>query len=60
VKKNVVIASATSSSFVKETEIPLGSTKWLRIVAPDEQDGTELFFSEYFALDNQEEIDFSN
>jgi hypothetical protein len=40
--KNAVIASATSSSFVKKTEIPFGSAKWLRIVAPDEQDGTEL------------------
>jgi len=41
-QKNAVIASANSSSFVKKTEIPLGSTKWLWIVAPDEQDGNEL------------------
>ena len=32
----------TKLGFVKKTEIPLGSAKWLTVVAPDEQDGTEL------------------
>ena len=28
--------------FVKKTEIPLGHHKWLTVVGPDDQDGTEL------------------
>jgi catechol 2,3-dioxygenase-like lactoylglutathione lyase family enzyme len=28
--------------FVKKTEVPLGEHKWLTVVAPDNQDGTEL------------------
>jgi catechol 2,3-dioxygenase-like lactoylglutathione lyase family enzyme len=32
----------TKLGFVKKTEIPLGSAKWLTVVAPEEQDGTEL------------------
>jgi catechol 2,3-dioxygenase-like lactoylglutathione lyase family enzyme len=28
--------------FVKKTEIPLGPARWLTVVAPDAQDGTEL------------------
>jgi catechol 2,3-dioxygenase-like lactoylglutathione lyase family enzyme len=28
--------------FVKKTEIPLGETRWLTVVSPDEPDGTEL------------------
>ena len=32
----------TKLGFVKKTEIPLGEAKWLTVVAPDDQDGTEL------------------
>jgi catechol 2,3-dioxygenase-like lactoylglutathione lyase family enzyme len=32
----------TKLGFVKKTEIPLGGAKWLTVVAPDDQDGTEL------------------
>jgi catechol 2,3-dioxygenase-like lactoylglutathione lyase family enzyme len=28
--------------FVKKTEIPLGAVRWLTVVAPGDQDGTEL------------------
>jgi catechol 2,3-dioxygenase-like lactoylglutathione lyase family enzyme len=28
--------------FVKKTEIPMGETRWLTVVAPDDPDGTEL------------------
>jgi catechol 2,3-dioxygenase-like lactoylglutathione lyase family enzyme len=28
--------------FVKKTEVPLGAARWLTVVAPDDQDGTEL------------------
>jgi len=28
--------------FVKKTEVPLGEHKWLTVVAPDNQEGTEL------------------
>jgi len=28
--------------FVKKTEVPLGAVRWLTVVAPDDQDGTEL------------------
>ena len=28
--------------FVKKTEIPLGAARWLTVVAPDDQNGTEL------------------
>jgi catechol 2,3-dioxygenase-like lactoylglutathione lyase family enzyme len=28
--------------FVKKTEVPLGDHKWLTVVAPDNQEGTEL------------------
>ena len=28
--------------FVKKTEIPLGAARWLTVVSPEEQDGTEL------------------
>src|SRR5215467_5373298 len=28
--------------FVKKTEVPLGEHKWLTVVAPDDQEGTEL------------------
>src|SRR5215467_12305355 len=28
--------------FVKKTEVPLGAHRWLTVVAPDDQDGTEL------------------
>ena len=28
--------------FVKKTEIPLGTARWLTVVAPDDPDGTEL------------------
>ena len=28
--------------FVKKTEIPMGEHKWLTVVSPEEQDGTEL------------------
>jgi catechol 2,3-dioxygenase-like lactoylglutathione lyase family enzyme len=32
----------TKLGFVKKTEIPLGAARWLTVVAPDDQDGTEL------------------
>ena len=32
----------TKLAFVKKTEIPLGDARWLTVVAPDDQDGTEL------------------
>lgn len=32
----------TKLGFVKKTEIPLGTAKWLTVVAPDDRDGTEL------------------
>jgi catechol 2,3-dioxygenase-like lactoylglutathione lyase family enzyme len=32
----------TKLGFVKKAEIPLGGAKWLTVVAPDDQDGTEL------------------
>lgn len=32
----------TKLGFVKKTEIPLGEAMWLTVVAPDDQDGTEL------------------
>ncbi|GAB3999722.1 VOC family protein [Spirosoma daeguense] len=28
--------------FIKKTEIPLGEHKWLTVVSPEEQDGTEI------------------
>jgi catechol 2,3-dioxygenase-like lactoylglutathione lyase family enzyme len=28
--------------FIKKTEIPLGAARWLTVVSPDDQDGTEL------------------
>ena len=28
--------------FVKKTEVPLGEYRWLTVVAPDNQEGTEL------------------
>src|SRR4051794_29939324 len=28
--------------FVKKTEVPLGAVKWLTVVGPDDQNGTEL------------------
>ena len=28
--------------FVKKTEVPLGEHKWLTVVSPEEQDGTEV------------------
>jgi catechol 2,3-dioxygenase-like lactoylglutathione lyase family enzyme len=32
----------TKLGFVKKTEILLGAARWLTVVAPDDQDGTEL------------------
>lgn len=32
----------TKLGFVKKTEVPLGEARWLTVVAPDDQDGTEL------------------
>jgi len=32
----------TKLGFVKKTEIPLGEARWLTVVAPDDNDGTEL------------------
>jgi catechol 2,3-dioxygenase-like lactoylglutathione lyase family enzyme len=32
----------TKLGFVKKTEIPLGTAKWLTVVGPDDRDGTEL------------------
>jgi catechol 2,3-dioxygenase-like lactoylglutathione lyase family enzyme len=32
----------TKLGFIKKTEVPLGASKWLTVVAPDAQDGVEL------------------
>jgi catechol 2,3-dioxygenase-like lactoylglutathione lyase family enzyme len=32
----------TRLAFVKKHDIPLGAARWLTVVAPDDQDGTEL------------------
>ncbi len=32
----------TKLGFIKKTEVPVGSARWLTVVAPDDQNGTEL------------------
>jgi len=32
----------TKLGFLKKTEVPLGATRWLTVVSPDDLDGTEL------------------
>lgn len=32
----------TKLGFIKKTEVPLGAAKWLTVVSPADQDGTEL------------------
>ena len=32
----------TKLGFIKKTEVPVGSARWLTVVSPDDQNGTEL------------------